>query len=355
MDYNTTLQERLEEKATVFEVDDHGSAIPFNCSSHFIPSISEYFTAFNEAGVALFSLGGMAVMIVLCTYVDTIRHIIKNAPPGTKTHSAFVVSVYPVVAMATYCATIVPRAQLLAEAVSQGMFMCCLYQLFCLVVAYSGGEAELIRKVQPNSLVLNVAPCCCWPCCSLLPVFSPDKLKVRRLRLLVLQLPVVQGIIYMILLVMWAEEQSLYQVNHNYFLPVIVTSIITGIWGMVMTLKMTEEVLKEYHLKGKFFVLQFVLIFAKFQAIAAKMVVWSNAIECRQPITPTVFSNLIYNSVILWEMVMLSVIARHLYRRPVPETYPTNKHNNLPSKISTLSSIKADLIENNNITDIIKA
>lgn len=30
---------------------------------------------------------------------------------------------------------------------------------------------------------------------------------MKRLRLLVLQLPVVQGLVYMVLLVMWAEEE----------------------------------------------------------------------------------------------------------------------------------------------------
>ena len=72
-----------------------------------------------------------------------------------------------VVAISTYCAMIVPRAQLLAEAVTQGMFMASLYQLFCLLVAYCGGEAELIMSVKPKSLNMKVPPCCCYPCCRL--------------------------------------------------------------------------------------------------------------------------------------------------------------------------------------------
>lgn len=67
------------------------------------------------------------------------------------------------------------------------------------------------------------------------------------LRMLVLQLPVVQGLLYMVLLVMWAEEQSLYNVNYMYFQPIVVASILFGIWGMLMTLKMLSEILKDYH------------------------------------------------------------------------------------------------------------
>mgnify|MGYP002715733590 CR=1 FL=1 len=147
---------------------------------------------------------------------------------------------FKVVSIATYCAVIVPRAQLLAEAVTQGMFMASLYQLFCLFVAYCGGEAELITNAKPKSLNMKVPPCCCYPCCKLpqltvnkcvtydyflcfklwkIPKKKRKKLKKKfnyrkhmmLLRLSVLQLPVVQGLLYMVLLVMWANEEVRHQ------------------------------------------------------------------------------------------------------------------------------------------------
>nr|CAD7398841.1 unnamed protein product [Timema cristinae] len=288
------------------------------CSIDSVPSIHEYYKAINVAGITLFTMGGAAVVLILLLYVDTLRHIMRNAPPLVKTHSAFVLSVYPVVAMATYCAIIVPRAQLLAEAVTQGVFMASLYQLFCLLVAYCGGEAELIRRVKPNSLNLRVGPCCCWPCCCL-PQVTVNKEHVRKLRMLILQLPVVQGLVYMILMVMWAEEESLYQVNYMYLQPVVVLSILFGIWGISMTIKMLAEVLKDHHMQGKFLVLQFVLLLAKMQGLVFRILVWASLLPCRPPITPTVYANLIYNSLMLAEMVILGIVARLLYRKELPD------------------------------------
>lgn len=43
--------------------------------------------------------------------------------------------------------------------------------------------------------------------------------------------------------------QSLYNVNYMYFQPIVVTSILFGIWGMLMTLKMLGEILKDYHIQ----------------------------------------------------------------------------------------------------------
>ncbi|BES92912.1 Hypothetical protein NTJ_05721 [Nesidiocoris tenuis] len=333
MDYNASSS-LAGANGRVVELD-----IPSNITCHplNIPSIQEYFTAFNEWGVALFTLGGLAVLIVLALYVDTMRTVIQHAPTSSKAHTAFVISVYPVVSIATYIATIVPRAQLLAEALTQGMFMACLYQLFCLFISYCGGEAQLINKVHPNLLSLQVAPCCCWPCFSFcLPTFPVTKKVMLTLRILVLQLPVVQGLIYVIFLVMWAEEQSLYQVNHNYFLPIMITSILTGIWGMVMTTKMLIPVLPEHKLQGKFLVLQLVLVLAKFQGLAAKAFASGDFFPCRHPITPTVYTNLVYNSVLLWEMVLLSSLARSLYEKPMPTSYHTDSNSNVAKPISAI-------------------
>ena len=54
------------------------------------------FVAINIAGVTIFSLGVLAVLMILYMYIDTMKHIMKYAPALAKTHSAFVLSVYPV-------------------------------------------------------------------------------------------------------------------------------------------------------------------------------------------------------------------------------------------------------------------
>ncbi|XP_075233861.1 organic solute transporter alpha-like protein isoform X2 [Lycorma delicatula] len=287
-------------------------------------------------------MGGLAVIILFLSYIDTVRHIMKNAPPMVKAHSSFVLSVYPVVGLATYCATIVPRSQLLAEAVTQGIFTAAMYQLFCLFVAYCGGEAELIRKAKPDSLNTRVGPCCCWPCCCCLPLLAVNKTHVRFLRVLVLQLPLVQGLIYMVLLVMWAEEESLYQVNYIYMQPVVVISILCCIWGMIMTMKMLTEVLKEHQMQGKFIVLQLVLLLAKLQGVIAKAVVNMNMMPCKPPITPTLYANLLYNSGMIWEMVLLSLIARVIYKKTVPDPSVPGE---LPQQICTIGMKLPQIID----------
>lgn len=54
------------------------------------------FAAINIVGVTILTLGALAVFFILYMYIDTVKHVIKYAPPLAKTHSAFVLSVYPV-------------------------------------------------------------------------------------------------------------------------------------------------------------------------------------------------------------------------------------------------------------------
>ena len=85
--------------------------------------------------------------------------------------------------------------------------------------------------------------------------------------------------------------QSLYEVNYMYLQPVVILSILFGVWGMSMTIKMLSEVLKDHQLQAKFLVLQFVLLLAKFQGLIARIVVWCGLIRCEPPITPAVYAN----------------------------------------------------------------
>lgn len=46
-----------------------------------------------------------------------------------------------------------------------------------------------------------------------------------------------------------------------------------------------------FYFQGKFIVLQLVLLFAKFQGIIARVVVWTGGITCKPPITASVYTN----------------------------------------------------------------
>lgn len=90
---------------------------------------------------------------------------------------------------------------------------------------------------------------------------------------------------------MYTDLQSLYQVNYMYMQPLIVVSIICGMWGISMTMRVLGEILKDHNIQGKFVVLQLVLVLAKLQGLAFRAMVWAGWLPCKPPISPTVYAN----------------------------------------------------------------
>lgn len=83
---------------------------------------------------------------------------------------------------------IISRTQLLSEAVTQIFLTIALYRLYLLLV-YIGRKK--VTKTPP--LILRVGPCCCWPCLPF-PNLEMTDANLSWLRLLVLQLPIIQVI-----------------------------------------------------------------------------------------------------------------------------------------------------------------
>ncbi|KAF4522598.1 hypothetical protein B566_EDAN003578 [Ephemera danica] len=313
------------------------------CGITIVPSVPEYLSAVSLGGQLLLALALGATLFIIVLYADTLRHVIRYTPSKTKTPSVCVLSVYPIVALATLCAAIVPRAQLLVEALTQAAFTAAWYQFFCLLLAYCGGESALLAA-KPEELTPRVPPLCCFWVCMPRQI-EITKRNLRRIRMTILQLPFVQCLLYFALLVAWAEQQTLAAAQQViYVQPLMFVSIFTGLWGMGMMLRMlAPRVLEGYHLPQKMFVLQFVLILSKLQGLAVRIVGWAGALPCRPPLPPAVFGNLIYNTLIMTEMVILQFIAWRLYKRPLPKS--PSAHQDLTDiiaqKLPSISAIVA--------------
>lgn len=76
-----------------------------------------------------------------------------------------------------------------------------------------------------------------------------------------------------------------------YFQPLVIFSILLGVWGMVITIHILKNVLTDYALPAKFIVLQMVLLFAKLQGLIMRILIQVDVFPCNPPITPTVYAN----------------------------------------------------------------
>lgn len=68
-------------------------------------------------------------------------------------------------------------------------------------------------------------------------------------------------------------------------------SILSGAWGMRMTIAMLNDILKDYGIIYKFKVLQIVLLLAKVQGYVTLGLFLGDVLPCKPPFTPSVYRN----------------------------------------------------------------
>ncbi|KAJ8668658.1 hypothetical protein QAD02_010321 [Eretmocerus hayati] len=287
----------------------------FSCDDFYLPSSPDFFNSLGNFGVALLAIGSLLCSATIYLALDACGRICSQPnhrySTSFKINACSVISVYPIAGLCSLAALALPRSQLLSEALTQLILTVSLYRLFDLLL-------ELASKsvgVKAPTLRLNVGPCCCWPC---LPLPSPqaDSINLTKLRLAVLQLPVVQGLVYVALLYLSSEAPTLGQRYLTILQPVALSSILLAVYGLTVLTKSLQPLCPDVSLQQRTSVLQMVLLFSKLQGILIKSLPDTGIFPCEPPLTPLLYANVTYNSLMVIEMLMLCFAARLIYSEP---------------------------------------
>ncbi|XP_022118989.2 organic solute transporter alpha-like protein [Pieris rapae] len=283
------------------------------CHSYSItPDTGSYYEALNAYTWVIF-LCGVFLLLALCIlYFATLRAAWTHWAES-KLNVAIVLSIYPIVAAAGLVTILVPRARIISEAIAQESVMIAMYHLYFMVLAECGGAQQLVRRSGGSQMETRVLPCCCWPCC-ILPRPQVKKKSLTWLRYLVLQMPICQAIIYIIILILWAEDMELYVNSFVFIQPFIAASILSGIWGMMMSMRAAAAT--GARPRARFLLVQLVLIIVKVQCGVAKVVPELFVLPCLMSLHPTVVVHMIQNMLMMLEMFLLSLWAWRLYSSP---------------------------------------
>ncbi|KAL0829224.1 hypothetical protein ABMA28_004053 [Loxostege sticticalis] len=280
------------------------------CHSYSVqPDFGSYLAALDKYALWLWTSGFLILLIICALYAITLRSVWRHSRDSI-TNVAVVLAVYPVVGAAAYITTVVPRSVLICEAIAQQAVMIGMYHFYCMIIADCGGVEKLVRQAGDCHLETRVLPCCCWPCC-VIPRPRLQRHNVLRLRYLIVQMPIVQALIYIIILLIWAEDMMLYLRSFTYLQPFVAASILTGIWGVTMSVRAAEAA--GLRPRPKFFALQLVLLIVKLQCGIIRFLPQAFSMPCMMSLNPAVFVNMLQNSMTLVEMLLLSVLAWRLY------------------------------------------
>ncbi|XP_063877542.1 LOW QUALITY PROTEIN: organic solute transporter subunit alpha-like [Scylla paramamosain] len=292
---------------------------------NFEPSCMEFLEVMGTPGWVLLGLATIATSILLAVFFDTVKHVIRYCHVQHKETTAIVLTVYPVLGLCSYLGLLFQKANLFLDAAAQLWFALCMYQFLTMTLKYFGGETRFVTKTKGLVLPWRSPPCCCWPCWHFLcPKETVNKRQIRFVKILVMQHPWVQLVLSIIGLTMWLEgwyiNMSMKPDNAYIYLYIISTVSFTfGLWGFIVGFKASLRQLQEFHYTPKIVTFQLCLVFLRLQAlIVNSILVPTGAIPCLPPLSPRVFANVILNSLLLGQLLILVIVARHYYKLPTP-------------------------------------
>lgn len=291
----------------------------------FEPSCTEFLEAMGTSGWVLLGLATIAYAVLLVVFVDTVKHVIRYCHIQHKETTAIVLSVYPVLGLCSYLGLLFQKANLFLDAVAQLWFAFCMYQFLTLTLKYFGGETRFVAKSEGTVLPWRGPPCCCWPCCACLcPKETVNKRQIKFVKILVMQHTWVQLILSILGLTLWLEgwyvHMSMRPDNAYIYLYIVsISSFIFGLWAFIVGFKASLRQLQEFHYTPKIVTFQLCLVFLRLQGlIVNSILVPTGAIPCLPPFSPRVFANVILNSLLLGQLLILVIVARHYYKLPTP-------------------------------------
>ncbi|XP_050711891.1 organic solute transporter subunit alpha-like [Eriocheir sinensis] len=289
----------------------------------FEPSCREFLEIMGLGGWALLGLATITYVTLLVVFTDTVIHVIKYCHVQYKETTAIVLTVYPVLGLCSYLGLLFQKANLFLDAAAQLWFAFCMYQFLTLTLKYFGGETRFVEKAKGTVMPWRSPPCCCWPCCICLCPKGPiSKKQIRFVKILVMQHPWVQLVFSILGLTLWLEgwyTHTEVSATDAYIYIFVASSVsfLFGLWAFIVGFKASLPQLQEFHYTPKIITFQLCLVFLRLQAlIVNSILVPSGAIPCLPPLSPRVFANVILNSLLLGQLLVLVIVARHYYKLP---------------------------------------
>ncbi|XP_046980517.1 organic solute transporter alpha-like protein [Schistocerca americana] len=299
-----------------------------NCTLSKLPSASDFYAVQQPKECFVAALGPLLVSaIVISTvafistmgvYTLSLRHVLTGPASKLTGPTVYVISIYPVASVVAFMSVMLPRSFYLMAALEQDLFAISVYQMFCLLVVYCErqgvGPGGLAAPTHADTGCgafwrLPFRRSCCHP-------MSFTRRSLLKLRLAVLQMPVVLWIMYGVCYALWSEDEALLDAAYPYLVAVQLVSLVLATWGTLSVARGLSSALGVPHATHKFLALQLTVLLPQLQCLVAGYA--ASFFLCSVPFTPVFWANLVVNVLTLLEVLALSLWAFHLYCRQEP-------------------------------------
>uniref|UniRef100_A0A0K0EPD8 Organic solute transporter alpha-like protein n=1 Tax=Strongyloides stercoralis TaxID=6248 RepID=A0A0K0EPD8_STRER len=293
--------------------------VQINCTTQGFPDISDQ----PSASLFLNDIGhGYVISIVLSCIFTTIViiiagtqmfHIFKYVSYESRQGQlVFLSTLLPVTCLCLLTGMLSPRSATVMSSLGLLYFLLCLFMLTALIRQLAGPRNYLMEKLSRKGthIHLNNPPFCCLFPCVLKPILPTEK-KIKILEIMVLQAPIIRGLIFFIQIVLLAELRN--DANKWIKLGDVITlfSLLSAIFGIHTLARLVKEQLTEYGFIIIFRIVDLSLLFftAQQPLIFDNILMRTGIFKCGPLISPKDSAKFVCNLITIFELTIMSIIS----------------------------------------------
>nr|XP_045606935.1 organic solute transporter alpha-like protein [Procambarus clarkii] len=270
------------------------------CVYGYTPTIPEYIEALGMYRTAIHTVGSLITAAFFVFYCEHIVFTYKNTNTVYRRHINWIACFYPVGALMTTLALVVPRSHDLCNAVKIVFFSLGVRHFVDLTVLMFGCEKGMLGKLKDSSFDFHVGLLRCCPC---IPSPTITKTRLRVLKWLLWQFPYSQTV-YFFLEIFWtaakSNSQGLITLNYGYLCldAINIISSLSAIYAFTVMGHLVKDHLGAFNYKRKYGTMLVVLVLLKVLEVAVTILGNYNFFPCYPPyINSMVYANTVLNLV----------------------------------------------------------
>uniref|UniRef100_A0A0N4ZCA2 Organic solute transporter alpha-like protein 3 n=1 Tax=Parastrongyloides trichosuri TaxID=131310 RepID=A0A0N4ZCA2_PARTI len=298
--------------------------VQVNCTSQGFPDITDqpaahlFLNGIGPGYIVSITIGCLLTTIIFIIAGLQMYHIFKYVSYESRQGQlVFLASLLPVTCLCLLTGMLSPRSATVMSSLGLLYFLLCLFMLTALIKQLAGPRTHLTEKLhnRGTQLHLNNPPFCCLFPCFLKPI-SPSEKKIKILEIMVLQAPIIRGIIFFVQIVLLAELRS--DANKWIKLGDIITlfSLLSAIFGIHTLARLVKDQLIDYGFIVIFRIVDISLLFftAQQPLIFDNILMRTGIFSCGPLISPKDSAKFVCNMITIIELTIMSIISLALLK-----------------------------------------
>lgn len=317
------------------------------CNNRYIPSTVEYMQGLGVYGIWLLIIGGISTLLLFSIFLEQVFFSQSGVHRVFRRHIYWIASVYPFMTFMSLVSVVIPRAHNICTSVKTTYMAIGIGHFIDLTVLMYGSEEVILATMSNHRLDIQLGPVCC--CCCCLPSPKITKMPLRMTIFLCDQLAFAQAFYYITLLVLVAGDNIVLgdvspDSPYLWLSLMNMVSFMSGIWGLRILAKMSNDHLKHYNYNNKAFSMKTLILVTNFQTFILQILGNYNVFPCIPPfISPQVFRQTVENSLYFLEMLILGCYTYYQYHNhefliPNPTEVVTDERHERSATVSTCIS-----------------